>query len=419
MSLDEPGLIIGNEKGNNILNPIIKDFDDNNLRLPISLNQVDPTKNDSELTLLAATNISPSSSPELNIPNSWAKPESKIKKVVRNVDILKYLINSLAGKDKFVKIIKCILDLLKSWILTDLSSTETNIKMKKLLLSLSTTSSGTSIIPLKSILVHPVKFVRLFTLSFLQNLNHNVSFITSQLSIFRYMIRFGSSPFKLLTFVKKLRSTTKATNLNDIEKLWLNEKSLQDSIDLYYTIFDELDLLYKLKIWNPQERTYSWVTKHETIAWQYDILLSWKQNWFKLKDIQRKILELQIQLKIRNDTMLASNYFNNNNNSNDNTDNTSPLRKQLISEIQQNGNNNDLSSLEIELDNQLVNLNHEKRIVYLDLTRLSFDCLANTTDLLNIKTPKGTYAALSLCSGITGFIKLWINTKTDLQNGAQ
>lgn len=87
---------------------------------------------------------------------------------------------------------------------------------------------------------------------------------------------------------------------------------------------------------------------------------------------------------------------------------TSPIRRQLLNDLN-NGSGNDL-----EIAQKLHGLKHEKTVTYLDLTRLSFDLLANSTDVFRLKTPQGTYAVLSLGSGITGFVKLWMNAKKEL-----
>lgn len=86
----------------------------------------------------------------------------------------------------------------------------------------------------------------------------------------------------------------------------------------------------------------------------------------------------------------------------------SPIRKQLLNDL--NVNNN----AEVLIHKQLKAIKDEKTLVYLDIARLSFDCMANTSDILNLKTPKGTYAVLSLGSGLTGLVKLWITTKRSL-----
>ena len=88
----------------------------------------------------------------------------------------------------------------------------------------------------------------------------------------------------------------------------------------------------------------------------------------------------------------------------------SPIKQQLLQDLQQE------NSTKISTTEQLQELQHEKNILYLDITRLSFDFLADTTDVFNMKTPPGTYALLSLFSGMLGFSKLWITAKKELSS---
>ncbi|CCC69170.1 hypothetical protein NCAS_0C01800 [Naumovozyma castellii] len=373
MSLDEPASIDISMDPTTLKNNF----------LPSSMGLTPRDKNESEMTLVSPTPVSGIKQDETT--------ERQLK-IIKNIDILKYLINSLAGKDKFVKIIKCLLELFQQWVLNPARIAQDKNNLRALLLS--------NPLVWKNLLIHPVKFVRVMTLAVLTNISSNVAFSTAHLSTFRYMLRFGSSPFKMYQLYEKLKST----NRKNYQQVWFNEESLQETLDLYYTIFDEIDLLFKLKLISSKRnpKFYNFVTRNETISWQYDIILSWKQNWVQLQSLQREIIQLQVQLKIKSNSLNLSTQYHNN---------ESEIGKQLLNDLQINEK---WSLLKRETNAKLQELNEKKQIVYLDLTRLTFDLLANSTDLFNIKTPRGTYTALSLCSGAVGMIKLWKNARKTL-----
>ncbi|CAI4054364.1 hypothetical protein SUVZ_16G1750 [Saccharomyces uvarum] len=321
-------------------------------------------------------------------------------KMVDNITILKYLLDSLSGRDKFAKIIKYALDILKLFI----EKSKKNLTV----LDPSVLTYYTKILKnltLKVALRHPITVVKVVLLSLLKNFDRKIDFISQQLSTFRYILRFGGTPFRLFSLLGKFNRTRQCNfQVDQIKKIWFNEASLREFLDLYYGIFDELDLLYKLKIWS-NKSFYSFVSRQESLSWQYDILLSLKDNWLSLQNLQRKQLELEVQLKVQNNALLLSPIVMHK--ARDDAS-QSPIRKQLLSDL-----NADNKS-ELLIRKQLKAIKDEKTLLYLDITRLSFDCMANTSDILNLKTPKGTYAVLSLGSGLTGLVKLWIMAKRKL-----
>lgn len=318
---------------------------------------------------------------------------------VRSIDILEYLINSLAGKDKLTKILKYTLDLLRLLV----SNSRAGITKwdpsvlthyRKVLQNLN----------IKMTLKHPVTIVKILLVALFQNFESKADFVGQQLSTYRYILRFGGTPFRVVKMLQKIRNTE--WDSVSVQKQWVNESSLREFLDLYYGVCDEMILLHKLKVWS-HPGLHTWFSRHEVLAWQYDILLGLKDNWVKLQTIQRKIIESNVQLQVRTKAMQLST------NLQGTPGYTSPIRKQLLNDL---NSGSEWNGTELEMKQKISQLKHEKFIAYLDLTRLTFDCLANSTDVFNMKTPPGTYAALSLCSGVTGLAKLWINAREQLAN---
>ncbi|SMN22158.1 similar to Saccharomyces cerevisiae YOR193W PEX27 Peripheral peroxisomal membrane protein involved in controlling peroxisome size and number [Maudiozyma saulgeensis] len=151
----------------------------------------------------------------------------QIKLKVRNIDIIKYLIGTIAGKDKIAKFLKCILDIIK-----------------------------------KVSLLFPMKFYNVDTRS--------LATIASQLSLFRAIMRFGSAPFTIGSLINMISHNK---NLLKTPSVVFNPSILESIINVYFTIFDELSLLSKLNIIknkNLRER----ISRNDTLATEIDSIFS-------------------------------------------------------------------------------------------------------------------------------------------------
>ncbi|CCK72218.1 uncharacterized protein KNAG_0J01370 [Huiozyma naganishii CBS 8797] len=273
---------------------------------------------------------------------SIAATKMGTRRTVAYIDILKYIMGTLPGKDKLAKIIKALLDLIKLY----LSSPHRIANLKSV-----------------SLLLKPVVSLQLLVDKFLTTvLTHSrANFASRQLGNFRYVIRCGGTPFRVIKLAQKLGGV----NLGNYKKKLLNETTLQDVIDLYYGIFDELDTLHRLKIWK-NEKLFKIVSDHECISWESDIMLGLKKNWAQLQT------NWEAQQQLTPSAELSSG-----------------LREAL---------------------------KREERLIKLDIARLTCDLLANSSELFhwNIHLPKGTYEVLSLASGCLGFAKCWIVSREEL-----
>ncbi|SCU82906.1 LADA_0C08614g1_1 [Lachancea dasiensis] len=335
--------------------------------------------------------------------------------VVKNIDILHHIFGTLGGKDRLAKILKYVLDLLKLFVghgRAKITKWDPQVLQyySKVLAQLN----------LRLILKHPITILKIITVAGLRNFEARASLISTNLSLFRQIMRFGGTPFRLVSLCQKIGITMqkitagKQTSINIvgsqssnghslsvINKLWLNEGSLADFIDLYYGIMDELMLLHKFKVWH-HEGTYQWVAKHECLSWYYDIILGLKKNWVSLQDLNKAQLELEIQIQVKKRALELSSRLHGKA--------ASPIKQQLLQDLH-NGSSNSSHTLD-----RIREIEQQRKTVILDLIRLLFDFAADTTDVFHLKTPPGTYAVLSLASGLTGFVKLWRNAKSELTN---
>lgn len=300
---------------------------------------------------------------------------NEIKPLVQRIDVMKHIISTMAGKDKLAKIIKCVIDLIRLYILSP-NNRITGYKQKFL--------------PFK-IIIYFVGLMRsILTVS-------STKWISQQLNIFRYALRFGGTPFRTIDFMSCLANHYEKHGLSwkEWKKYILNEDTIQGVVDIYYGVFDELDLLYKLKILS-NKKLYPIVTKHETIAWEYDILLGLKKNYKLLQANRQRQIELNLKLQTHNLLL----------NSPENSKQSSLSEEFALIEKAR------------AMQNLLNELKYEQKLVKLDLARLTMDLLANSSDLFHWDRflPKGSYAALSLVSGSFNIYKYWCVSKKQLEN---
>ncbi|SCV03779.1 LAME_0H13146g1_1 [Lachancea meyersii CBS 8951] len=383
--------------------------------LPITLKEKDSTEYDDNYN---NDEINESTASQTSLINGKVVPPPQpaviANAVVRKIDILQAVFNTLGGKDKLAKILKYVLDLLKLFVGRSRASITTWDPQV-----LQHYSKVLSQLNMRLMLKHPVTIFKIVTVACLRNFESRASIISTSLSLFRQILRFGGTPFRVVAMCQKISSTlhqisaSKQSNLLQksaptsshalavVNKVWLNESSLADFIDLYYGIMDELALLHKFKLWN-HATLFQWVSKHEALSWYYDIMLGLKNNWVALQDLNRAQLELEIQIQVKKRALELSSRLQDRA--------ASPIKQQLLQDLQASNNGNTIVLERIH------ELERERKTVMLDLVRLSFDFLADSTDVFNLKTPPGTYALLSLASGLTGFVKLWGNAKRELSN---
>ena len=320
---------------------------------------------------------------------------------VENMQILQYLLNSLSGKDKVAKVVRYILQLLRMFTSKFVRQNQRKFG------SVDVWTKGYNFQALKKILLQPC------LVSFLafRNIDRKLEYVISQLGTYRYILRFGSSPFLLYDLIKKVRKVFASRNNKGVSlqssayTVFGNESSLREMVNLYYTICDELVVLHKLKLWK-NDKLYDTIERHQALTWQFDIVFGFKDLWIKMEELQRKQFEYNIELQVKE--RAASLYGDSLRSAN-----MSPIRKQLQQEF---GNGTDgQNDGNWIIREKLQKISFEKRLLYLDLIKLTFDACANSVDVFHIKTPPIVYPVLSLGSGFAGIVKLWRQAEDDIR----
>lgn len=311
---------------------------------------------------------------DLTIGYNDGNAMNKISKVDK-IDVLQHLVNTLNGKDKLSKTLKYLLDLLRY-----LLSTKSSIIIKN-------------------------KWVNRMTSVMIKNLINKLTFVSIQLATYRYILRFGNSPFLIIKFIQKwkplLYTGKNFSNNNDgdwkrksfdLLTMFFKESLFKELFDIYFSVCDEIMLLNRLQIWT-HTKLERIISRQEIYSWQLDIFFNLKDDINELQRLKRQSLEYSIEKNIRKvNNNLHPNHF-------------TADRDMILYHTCLN-----------DLDKKLIANSKKQRILKLDILRLLFDALANSTDLFKLRVSLGTYSSLSLCSSIISLIKLWIETKQKISN---
>lgn len=306
-----------------------------------------------------------------------------IKKKIQLLDIILGMISRIAGKDKIAKLIQYSLNIFKVFLI----------------------KSRGYIIESKSLKFNPVKALTRLIIANSMLLEQKITFVASQISSFRYAMRFGTSPFLIYKFLTRLQQTfySKDLSFQKLTSTFLNLKFLGEANDVYYQIFDELEFLFKLKVFtNPEASDF--VSKQAAIGWMIDILLTFKNKYYALQENKYKQQDLRISMQVRAKASELSAKFLNNNN----------FRNELLKEFSSKNNNN--------LELHLASLKQEETELYLDIVKNSCDFTCDFIDLFGDEIKKHVtlsplvYLVSGWSAGIIGARKVWIACEQELQN---
>lgn len=320
------------------------------------------------------------------------------KNPVSNFDIFWKMLNTIVGKDKMAKFGQYVLRLLifharqtERYLSDDLINIDAingrfNDRNKKLRL-------------FRNFIRHPRNFIRIITILCCSTFINRFSGFVSGLSMYRQLLRFGKTPFRVRNLSHKVLSVKQEKNSNRgllaFKQEFLNRKTLGELIGLYYGINDEMLLLYKMKfLTNKSLRKV--VARHELLAWYYDAILGLYNACDKLRQLNQEEMDLRIQIGVKakakalSKELLANNSMHNHyfmNYTDDNTD-----------------------------SKQLEEVSFNKTNAYIDLMKWLADFIFNSYNIFHLALP---FATLQIWMGIMASslstMKLYRETRKKIQ----
>lgn len=323
-------------------------------------------------------------SPSITFDTLKLQSLRKSKKSVSIYDIWLKMIGDLTGKDKIAKIALYSMRIIL-------------VYAEKYSTSASTYDwKGEKKLPLLvKLLKAPKVLIALLSRSYIKQTMGTIS----ALSVYRQLLRFGKTPFRtrnlllaILQDVNYARSKGVALGVINAYHSWFNQDRLQEVINFYYGITDELLLLYKIGALTGLPKLRRWAGDHECYSWYMDIILGLKVNYSKLRKLKERELSIRLNQQVREKARQVLKNLK--------IDNSpSPLFNSLTTE---------LHVLELE------QISKERTIVILSILGLLCDFSFDTVDVFNLKVNRAVYLSFGLVSGCCSLTKLYIGFKDQL-----
>lgn len=324
-------------------------------------------------------------------------PEPVKQHNIKLMDILWAMLHNITGKDKMAKFGQFTLRLLlyhakqtqnylsDGYININVINSRYSDKEKKLNL-------------LRNFLRHPRDFIKIIVILACSIFRSRLSGTAGGLSLFRQFLRFGQSPFKIRRLKNKLVSrTTIATKSGDymIDVSGLGKSFTKDVLgdlfSLYYSVFDEAGLLYKMNFFR-SKTFHKVILRHESLAWYYETLLGIYNAYDRLQKLSQQEMDVKIQIQVKSKARLLS--------------------KQLLGASSIEGLSHEDDTKDAQ---QLKEIQFKKYNSYIDIYKWLSDFIFNTYTVFNMALPFDT---LQLWMGISAsslsILKLYRETRKRL-----
>ncbi|QPG74747.1 hypothetical protein FOA43_002080 [Brettanomyces nanus] len=270
---------------------------------------------------------------------------------VAPIDHLNHCLNTIVGKDKSSKIIIYLLRLLTS-LPTSFSS--------PLLRQLFLRSQG----------------------------------IIKGLGLYRQILRSLGVPFHLVRLTRMIRSSAIIVNnsklgtpirTKQLLNYWFNWDVITYLSSFYYAWADESLLLYNLGVLQNHELSHyhKLCSKHELLAWFAITVVGLRNDFAKYDDLlnRENAIKINFQVKERAHRLLSLS----------------------------SGSPSTITKFATAYSSQLAEISKEKRILMVDIVRLSSDLIYDSVYVFHRPMYQPLHLSLGLASGILGFYKLWLS----------
>lgn len=316
---------------------------------------------------------------------------------VTTMDIFWAMLHNITGKDKMAKVGQFTLRLLlhhakqiqdyqsDGFINIDIINKRYNNQEKKLNL-------------IRNFLHHPQNFIRIIVILVCSIFRSRFAGLVGGLSLFRQFLRFGQSPFKIFRLSNKIRSRTSVSSkskdsFNDIANLSdvVSREVLGDVLSLYYSVFDEAGLLFKMKFFR-NKPFHKVVQRHESLAWYYETLLGIYNSYERVQKLTQEEMDIKIQIQVKNKSRLLS--------------------KQLLGVNSTTNFSHEDDTKDVQL---LKEIQFKRYNSYIDIYKWLSDFIYNTYTVFDMALP---FSTLQIWMGISASslstIKLYRETKKRL-----
>ncbi|RKP31566.1 hypothetical protein METBISCDRAFT_13807 [Metschnikowia bicuspidata] len=223
------------------------------------------------------------------------------------MDVFWAMVNDITGKDKLAKFGQYLLRLLlhhAQQIQQYLSDDRVNIKT----ISHTYTSNDKILALVLKFACNPRAFARVLGILVCSVFSSRCAGLVPALGMFRQILRFGKSPFRVRALWLKVRENAYH---NPKLRLWrlhgdlVTKNTLGDAVALYYSVNDEISLLFKLRfLRNSTLRAFA--TLHEAYAWYCDSWLAMYNAMGRLRKLSQQEIETRILIQVKQRSRVLS-----------------------------------------------------------------------------------------------------------------
>ncbi|ODV77305.1 uncharacterized protein CANTADRAFT_55962 [Suhomyces tanzawaensis NRRL Y-17324] len=310
-------------------------------------------------------------------------------------DVFWVMLNDITGKDKLAKVGQYVLKLLllkAEQSQSYLSDSTININA----INLRYNDKEKRLNLIRNFIKHPQDFIRVISILVCSIFQSKLAGMVNGLSTYRQYLRFGKSPFRLRGLLNKLRTNINFKNANvkiNYTKIF-NRTTLGEFFGLYYSIFDETNLLLKLNFYSdPRIKQIS--ARHEALAWYYDTWLNLYNAYEKSQDLTQQEMDVKIQIQVKNKAKVLS--------------------RQLLGGNPIQINNKSTSKASKEDAKLLNDIQFKKNNAYLDIYKNISDLIFNSYTVFNLRLPFDTIQIwMGISAASLSTIKIYRETKKKL-----
>ncbi len=292
------------------------------------------------------------------------------------LEILRMCLHDLTGRDKAAKMLVYLLRLILS------EGPKKTIYSSKNGVQIATFAKS------------PIVFVRQIALIAYSELFSRSGGSISGLNIYRQLLRAGSAPVHVIKLIRLIRRSVflivnrkcpPRRKIDEISRLWVNWSTITSICSLYYAWFDESLLLFNLGIIHKTElrRYHRFSSRHELLSWFATILVGLRNDYAKYGELNNRETSARIDFEVK------------------------VRAKKLLSRT----NGVEFESSEVysqKFINAMQEVAYEKRILKLDMARLSCDLVYDSVFVFNQPMYKPLHLLFGLLSGSLGFYKVWL-----------
>lgn len=320
---------------------------------------------------------------------------------IKNWVIFATMINDVTGKDKLAKIGQYLLRLLlhhanktqtylsdDKFINIDIINARYNDRTKQLNL-------------IKNFIKHPRDFIKIVTILICSILNQKFSGVITGLSMYRQLLRFGKSPFKVRDlFINLSRNLSLINGVPKLNDSFFNKKTLGQVFSIYYSIHDESLLLYKLGVLS--SKSYKkWASTHESRGWYLETWLAMYNAIEKLNGLTKQEMDIKISIEVRNKAKILSRQL-------------LGVNPNLVSAASTGSNGTTATPTQDDLE-QLAEIKFKKQNCWLDIYKNLADLAFNSYTVFNIPLPFDTWQIwMGIFAAFLSTSKIYRETKKKL-----